>query len=131
MKRDPCPQSSQLHTVMTKQRNPEGARPVFPKEAAFGCCLSAFAKLRRRVGLCVASPCQSGKWRQEVVTFLIEQIKTAGSRACMVDVPSVPPGPSDAERGRDRGRPRDLGLLCPQTLLFGWSCTCCGGKAVL
>lgn len=97
----------------------------------FSVAFSAFAK-QRRIWLSVPSPCQPGKQRQEVITFLIEQIRNASSQERMADLPSMPPGPLEAAamlRGAgDWGWPRDLGLLCPQTLLFGWGCICCGGR---
>lgn len=84
---------------MTKQRNPERAGNILANAClSEGGCLSVALSPRlpsnaATLGCVWLLP---GKWRQEVVTFLIEQIKTAGSRERMADVPSVPPGPFEA-----------------------------------
>lgn len=80
---------------MTKQRNPERAGNIPAKETAFW-LLALSQRLPSNVATLGCVWLLPGKWRQEVVTFLIEQIKTAGSRKRMADVPSVPPGPFEA-----------------------------------
>lgn len=80
---------------MTKQRNPERAGNIPAKEAAFW-LLALSQRLPSNAATLGCVWLLPGKWRQEVVTFLIEQIKTAGSRERMADVPSVPPGPFEA-----------------------------------
>lgn len=61
-----------------------------------------------RAWLSEPSLCQPGEGKQEVVTLLIEQIKNASSQDRRADLPSVPPGPSEAAAmlsgaGGDRG----------------------------
>lgn len=69
------------------------------------------------------------KRQQEVVTVLIEQIEDARSQGPMASLSSMPPGPFEAPAMLGKGRGwewlRDLALLCPHTLLFGWGCICC------
>lgn len=113
---------------------------VNPCHSEGGCFSAELSQLllgdTTRAWLSVPSLCQPGEGKQEVVTLLIEQIKNASSQDQRADLPSVPPGPSEAAAmlsgaGGGQGWPRDLGLLCPQTLSFGWGCICCGGMAVL
>lgn len=88
--------------------------------------------ITEHMGLSAHAPCQPGKWKWVVVTFLTKQIKNATSQGLMAASPPVPPGPLEAPamlRGWGNWRwPWDLALLCPQTLPFGWGCICCGGQ---
>lgn len=46
--------------------------------------------------LSAPSLCWPGEGKQEVVTFLAEQIENASSQDRMADLPLVPPGPFEA-----------------------------------
>ena len=57
-------------------------------EGSFGLALSELLlSIVDRTWLAVPSPWQPGKWKREVVTFLIERIKHASSQQWMADWP--------------------------------------------